>query len=271
MKRFRLKGLKSDLMSDPSNWSDEFFEDIEDRMNEICGTGEYAEEEPDDQSVFKGNQLINDIDKTADKFSWFGSPIIKSKLKMLKSKVKSSMTEWDEDTIDEWRSELKEIAGEEAEDSSGKEQPDQQVMADANMLLKDIAKTKEDLNMFNIIGKSKLNSLKSEIETDVTAWTPEKIAEWRARLKEIGGDKVADSRPIDSAIEEKTKVLISDIDKTKEKMGFFDIFAKSKLNGLKNDIESDPHSWTEDNIRAWRKRLVDIAGDKAEDSRSDAD
>ena len=271
MKRFRLKGLKSDLMGDPSEWSDEFLDDIEDRMNEICGTGDYAEPEPDDKSVFKGNQLINDIDKTADKFSWFGSPIIKTKLKLLKSKIQSSPTEWDEDTISEWREELKEIAGDEAEDSSGKEQPDESVMKDANTLLKDIAKTKEDLNMFNIVGKSQLNGLKSEIESDVTAWTPENIARWRARLKEIGGDKTADSREIDSGIEEKAKVLLSDIDKTKEKMGFFDILPKLKLNSLKNDIESDPHAWSEDTLRGWRQRLGDIAGDKAEDSRSDSE
>ena len=271
MKRFRLKGLKSDLMGDPSEWSDEFLDDIEDRMNEICGTGDYAEPEPDDKSVFKGNQLINDIDKTADKFSWFGSPIIKTKLKLLKSKIQSSPTEWDEDTISEWRDELKEIAGDEAEDSSGKEQPDESVMKDANTLLKDIAKTKEDLNMFNIVGKSQLNGLKSEIESDVTAWTPENIARWRARLKEIGGDKAADSREIDSGIEEKAKVLLSDIDKTKEKMGFFDILPKLKLNSLKNDIESDPHAWSEDTLRGWRQRLGDIAGDKAEDSRSDSE
>ena len=269
MKRFRLKGLKSDLMSDPSNWSDEFFEDIEDRMNEICGTGEYAEEEPDDQSVFKGNQLINDIDKTADKFSWFGSPIIKSKLKMLKGKVKSSMTEWDEDTISEWREELKEITGKEAEDSSSKEQPDEAIMKDANTLLKDIAKTKDDLNPFNIIGKSQLNGLKSEIESDVTAWTPENIEHWRSRLREIGGNKAADSREIDNDIEEKAKTLLSDIDKTKEKMGFFDVLDKVRLNKLKNEIESDPHAWSKETLDKWRKQLNEIAGIKEEETKSE--
>ena len=273
MKRFRLKSLKSNLMGDPSEWSDEFFDDIEDRMNEICGTGDYAEPEPDDKSVYQGNQLINDIDKTAEKFSWWTSPLIKSKLGSLKSKVKSSMTEWDEDTIAEWRSELKEIAGKDAEDSSGKAQPDEAVMKDGNTLLKDIEKTKNDLGFLNILGKSRLNSLKSEIETDVTAWTPENIKAWRERLKEIGGEKAADSREglVSQTAEESGKKLLADIEKTKEKMGFFSTLSRVKLNGLKNLIESDPNSWNEDNIRAWRKKLNDIAGDKAEDSRTDAE
>ena len=273
MKRFRLQRLRSNLTSNPNDWTDEFFDEIEDKMNEICGTGDYEEEKPGDKDVFAGNQLLQDINKTSNKFSWFGSPIIKTKLALLRSKVKSNATEWDEGTIEEWREELRDIAGREAEDSSKKPQPNDKIMKDANTLLKDIDKTKEDVGFFDIKRKVDLNMLKNEIETDVTAWNAENIKKWRERLKEIGGEQAADSTAtLKPELEKKVSDLIKDINTTDEKFSWLGSpIIKSNLKVLKNEVQFDPSKVNDDNIREWRNRLKDIAGKEADDSRSDAE
>ena len=124
MKKMRLSSLKNQLDSNPDQWSDPtFFEDLRDNLYEITGDKQYSDDidKPDDQTLKDGQQLVQDIDKTADKFSWIGSPLIKSKLKALKSEVNSDIEAWDETAFSDWRSRLKEIAGEETIDSRSKD------------------------------------------------------------------------------------------------------------------------------------------------------
>ena len=123
MKKMRLSSLKNQLDSNPDQWSDPtFFEDLRDNLYEITGDKQYSNDidKPDDKTLKDGQQLVQDIDKTADKFSWIGSPLIKSKLKALKSEVNSDIEAWDETAFSDWRSRLKEIAGKEAIDSRSK-------------------------------------------------------------------------------------------------------------------------------------------------------
>ena len=119
LRKTKLAMLKMRLKNNPDQWANEdFMSEIRDSLAEITGEGAYDDiDKPDDAAVKSAETLIKDIDKTAEGYSWFTSPIIKSKLKLLKREVEGDMDNWDEGTIQEWRERLQEIAGSKAVDS----------------------------------------------------------------------------------------------------------------------------------------------------------
>lgn len=269
IQKIQLKNIKEQLMSNPTEWTHEFLDDIEDRMNHV--TGEDIEDKPDDDTLYDGKLLVNDIEKTADKFNWITSPIKKSQLKALKNEVESDVTMWDSDTLEEWRDRLKEIAGNNAEDSTGKPRPEGDIIEKGNLLSEDIEKTKNNFTwLFSPLVKKRLSALKEEVNSDVSSWSEEKIKEWRDRLKDIAGSDAVDSSvPDDPSVEEAGKALLKDIDVTNDQFSWLGSpFVKRSLGALKEEVETSASEWNDKKMKEWRKRLKDIAGDEAVDSRS---
>ena len=107
--KVKLAALAKEV-SDAGKWCDEFFEDIKDRANSITGEEEFTDiDKPDEVIMADGEQLIKDIEKAQEKFSWFTSPVKRTKLANLKSEVQGDITSWCTETLNKWKERLGEI------------------------------------------------------------------------------------------------------------------------------------------------------------------
>ncbi len=130
IKEMKLAMLRRSIKNNADNWGDEFFADARDKLSEITGEPVFGEGEgPSEDDSKRGEKLLEDIDKSSSNYSWIGSPLIKSKLASLKTEVKSSVADWDDDTLSSWYEKLGEIdkdfKGEEkSEEESSSEEED---------------------------------------------------------------------------------------------------------------------------------------------------
>lgn len=288
-----LQGLYDSLKGDPSSWSDETFKNIMNQAQEITGkSAEEIEKEIDADDSWKearqadreGKQVLKDIDATANKFSWFGSPRIKWKLSRLRAQVEGEEMKWGKgDTIEQYRNRLKEIAGDDAVITDLPENDEEweereRIERQGQQVIRDINATKEK---FSWLGSPKikwnLSRLKSQVEGEEVEWTSEKLEQYRKRIKEIAGDEAVITRNEDDMtdaekkefaegkwVEDQGKQLIKDVDATKDKFSWLTSpRIKWNLSRLKSQIEGEEGEWNAQRFELYKARLREIAGDDA--------
>ena len=111
----QLGDLRSEVRSDPSMWDDETIDSWYDRLGEI--DDEYTEgrkgaSEESKQMEKRGNQLLEDIRASQEKFSWFRHPSIRKDLSNLENEVSASKSDWNEGSFSDWEERLKELDSE---------------------------------------------------------------------------------------------------------------------------------------------------------------
>ena len=280
VKRMRLKMLKSDLKNS-GEWSDEFFEDIRDRYSSITGEDVFGAdaEYVDEDTMKNGKQLLKDIDDTSNKFSWLGSPIIKSRLAALRSEVKGDLSAWDDEHFDEWRDQIKEIAGDEAVVSAPewqeKQWGDPEVEKKGRKLLDKIDEIKNGYSWWTSpIIKKNLTGLYDMLSAQRSTWSDDLFKNVTNQLAEITG-KNADE--INQQLEDDTewkdaqtadkegKLLLKDIDATADKFSWLGSpKIKWNLSRLRSQVEGEEMKWAKEGVlEKFRDRLKEIAGDEA--------
>ena len=281
IKSIRLKSLRSDLRNS-SDWSDDFFEECRDRYSNITGEDIFSDDKMEgigDDVVKQGKILLQDVDRTNEKFSWLGSPLVKMRLNNLRNEIRSDVTAWDPELFDEWRDKLREIAG---KDAVATKPPEWQSPEDARLqhagetLVKDIDKINDKFSWFGSpLKKRKLGTIKNMLQDTITTGglNAEYIEEIKGKIKDVAGDeaKFTDVSTLSDAqvtVGNDASQLVKDIDATSEKFSWITSpFLKRKLSSLKNELESSVDRWGPSYFQDVQKRLKDIAGEDAVISR----
>lgn len=288
-----LTGLYDMLSAQKATWSDELFNNVTKQFAEMTGQdSDKIQEEMDNDEEWKdaeradkqGRIILKDIDKTAEKFSWFTSPRIKWNLSRLRSQVEGEEMKWAKgDTLQKYRERLKEIAGEDAvlsalPESDEEWEEHERISRQGKQVIQDI---KDTNNKFSWLGspriKWKLSRLKSQVEGEETEWDSEHIKRYRDQIKQIAGDDAVITRNEDDMsekekeeyeqekwVDEQGKQLIKDVDATKDKFSWLTSpKIKWNLTRLKSRIEGEETEWDEKKFEEYKDRLKEIAGDDA--------
>jgi len=280
IKKMRLKSLRSDLKNS-GEWSDEYFEELRDRYSSITGEDVFGEEAEgvDDETMEKGKQLLKDVDKTSENFSWIGSPIIKSRLAALRSEIKGDLSMWNDEQFDEWRDKIKEIAGEDAVISAPewKEEKfgDPEIEKGGRKLLDKIDEYRNKLSWFSSpLLKKQLTGLYDMLSAQRATWSDElfdNVAKQFAELTGQDAEELKASMESDEGwkdaerADKEGKMLLKDIDKTSDKFSWFTSpKIKWNLSRLRSQVEGEEMKWAKDGVLdKFRDRLKEIAGDDA--------
>lgn len=212
--KWDLSRLLSQVEGEETKWDSKRIQMYRNRIKAIAGDEAVVtvnEEDMDDKEKAEydrqkwiedqGKQIINDVDATKDKFSWFTSPRIRWKLSRLQSQIEGERGEWSENRLKSYQDRLKEIAGDDAvitdieKPESMTKQEDKEV-AEANwideqgkQILKDIDDTKDKFSWITSPRiKWKLSRLRSQVEGEEGEWTEEKLSKYQDQIKEIAGE-----------------------------------------------------------------------------------
>ena len=196
----KLASLRKRVKEHSDEWGDEFFEQSQTELSEIVNKPDLLPQgnRPDDDVYNRGQELIDTVNKVDDNRSWLGSPIIKTRLGSLRDEIKTSVTDWDHDKINEWYDRLGEI-DEDYKDGRKGDPKDKENAERAKKLISDIDASIEKMkNDGKTAEVARLQMLKSKVEANATAWTEENLDAWYNELGEIdqsyageGGDQKA--------------------------------------------------------------------------------
>ena len=280
IKKMRLKMLRGDLKNS-GEWSDDFFTEMRDRYSSITGEDVFGEdaEMVDDETMEHGKQLLKDIDDTSNKFSWLGSPIIKSRLASLRSEIKGDLSMWSDDQFDEWRDRLKDIAGDEAVITAPEWKQDEfgdpAIENKGRKLLDKINEAQKEYSWWkNPFIKKNLTSLADALAAQRSTWSDELFQNITQQFAEITGKNADD---INQEVEDdedwkdakqatmEGKLVLKDIDKTADKFSWLGSpKIKWNLSRLRSQVEGEELKWGKgDTLQKYRDRLKEIAGEDA--------
>lgn len=243
IKEMQLASLRRKVMSSADQWDDEFFDEIKDELGEITGKADYLSEgsKPDNETIEKGQRLLDIIKKQRDKRSYLSSPIVKSRLSSLYNEVKSGVMDWDDAMFETWEDQLEEI-----DDSYMKElnmnkgdpndpefKKQKKNRKEAEKLIKIITRTREKYSWLaspNI--RSNLEALRQEVRTNSDLWSPDQFAKWYHKLItiDVDGESLKSINLDSRAVQDKEAREMLMIVKAKKKFAEDATWLRSKYN-----------------------------------------
>ena len=243
IKEMQLASLRRKVMSSSDQWDDEFFDEIKDELGEITGKADYLSEgsKPDNETMEKGQRLLDIIKKQRDKHSYWSSPIVKSRLSSLYNEVKSGVMDWDDAMFDTWEDQLEEIddsymrelnmnKGDPNDPEFKKQQKNRK---EAEKLIKIITRTREKYSWLaspNI--RSNLEALRQEVRVNSDLWSPDQFARWYQKLTtiDIDGESLKSINLDSRAVQDKEAREMLMIVKAKQKFAEDAAWLRSKYN-----------------------------------------
>ena len=300
--KWKLSRLKSRVEGEEGEWTEDKLKEYQDQIKDIAGDDAVVTEiekpkKEAEESEAKDSLDVSTHEELVKKLTSLKMKIVKqlkampdndnraSPLEKLLIKVTKKLNlqnidnEITAEVVRDFLKKYEEIMGEpafEEDKSSGDDGSTEErtIEQRGNDLINDIEDTKSKLKWYDT-SNWELSSLKRKLSWEKDMWTKESIDKAREKYREIikennisgakDSDAEAEEKDMDPTILAKGKSLLDDIADTKKEFHWWNS-ENQQLDALRQNIEGKKLEWDDENLKDFKKKFKEIAGDKAKDS-----